>query len=612
MFLLVTAPFSRTFGGPPVAIITIDKSKLLPSGEYYLVEVPNTLDLADLAAISINCLTGNVDPVRAYSVYQVFSFSGPPKCGGITWNLPAKNARALPWLRTMSGSDQGLDTECGIMRALVSSVQPDGMAYFPVEGEGAPKGTSYPFVNGLIAMAALNWQQRDHNKSWLEFVSLVCKGLKTSVIRVEDRAYYPPECGRRPDGTWLWTLRGQPQVPYIPPAEPSLEQQGLEGCVKYEQAMPIRVLVKSFQIYQDREALQTARRLLAFYLKPGMWEDTSAEGYLGNEHGVFGGHFHGNTAALTAILDLALVTDDSRLKQLVREGYDHARRTGVIRMGWFPGHASVRALKRPMSDAAETCGVSDMLILAVKLTHAGIGDYWDDVDSIVRNHLTVQQFTDPARMSQYAGISPQTSDPLIRRFQGGFGQGRVTDSDPALFGCCSANGAVALYYAWHGITQFHDGIATVNLFLNRASPWVDVDSYLPYEGKLRLHNKKARTVQVRLPYWIQRESVKCRVDGKPARPQSVGRYLIFENLHPESAVGKEIALEFGVPGSVEKHTMAGKQYTLTFRGSTLVDISPRSTDPAKWQYYRREEMRAGKAVMHGVRRFVADKMLELQ
>ena len=31
----------------------------------------------------------------------------------------------------------------------------------------------------------------------------------------------------------------------------------------------------------------------------------------------------------------------------------------------------------------------------------------------------------------------------------------------------------------------------MNLLLNRASPWIDVDSYLPYEGRVQLKNKTA-------------------------------------------------------------------------------------------------------------------------
>ena len=64
-------------------------------------------------------------------------------------------------------------------------------------------------------------------------------------------------------------------------------------------------------------------------------------------------------------------------------------------------------------------------------------------------------------------------------------EGTIDSTGPHAWGCCTANGAVGLYYAWHGITRFDQssGTATVNLLLNRAAPWLDVDSWLPYEGR---------------------------------------------------------------------------------------------------------------------------------
>ena len=86
--------------------------------------------------------------------------------------------------------------------------------------------------------------------------------------------------------------------------------------------------------------------------------------------------------------------------------------------------------------------------------------------------------------------------------------GKPTAIKPEMYGCCSVNGANSLYYAWHGITRFDEGVATVNLFLNRASAWMDIDSYLPYEGKVVLHNKLARLARVPHPF-LGRDLARC-------------------------------------------------------------------------------------------------------
>lgn len=588
--------------------------------ERYAATVPDTLDLAWHARLAINALTGHLEPQKCHAVYQSFMFAGEPRLGGLTWNLPAKDARVLPLLRAMTGSAQGLDIEKGLMDALIAQLGKDGLAYSPLSSEGAPQGTAYPYPNGLLALAMLNWHERDRDPAWLERFRRLTTTLAKTAIRVEDRAYWPPESSYRPDGSWAYTTRGAAKIPYQPPEEPYLEQQGTEGCVKYEQAAPLRALVARYRLDGDAEALDVARRVVRFMLKPGMWEDTGDAGYAGHEHGVFAGHFHGNVTALHALLDMAVATDDAWLKQFVREGYEHARRTGIARMGWFPGWLRPTAHHRDagLFLACETCGVADMLVLAVKLTDAGLGDYWDDVDAIARNHLVAQQITDLDQMHALGGGTPE-KNALLERLRGGFNQqmeGALDSTGPHLWGCCTANGAVGLYYAWHGITRFDAAgrTATVNLLLNRAAPWLDVDSYLPYEGKMVIRNKRAASLLVRIPYWVTRNQVKCIVDDQPMCPAWAGNCLRFDGLKAAAggASGSVIRIEFPVPSTTEKHTVFGREYTLTFRGSTLVDISPRDTTPGRYRYYLRDGMKRDKSPMTTVEQFAAGRIIPLQ
>ena len=591
----------------------IDKDKMKPRGAWIKATVPDTLDLAQRAELSINVLTRNMNPDQAYSVYQAFTYNTkPPTQAGITWNLTSKNARALPKLRTMCGSEQNLEIEAALMQAILNQINDDGQVYFPVSGEGVPQDTSNPLINGLIVLAMVNWYERDSNPAWLELIEHLARGLTSISIAAEDRSYYPLESGYKPDGSWHWTQReGKPPIPYTPPDEPLSDQQGLEGCAKFHHAGPLRALLRSYRLNNDIKSLETAQRIARFMLKPGMWEDTSADGYPGYQHGIFGGHFHGSITPLYALLDLAVAEKNGALKQLVREGYDHALRTGVISMGWFPSWANPENYARPTSllETSEACGVSDVLLLAVKLTDAGLGDYWDDVDAIVRNHLAGQQIIDLDRMRKIAAIEAGgEGDEMLQRYVGGFCTGAPTSVTPNVWGCCSANGAIGLYYAWHGITRFDKGVATVNLLLNRASAWMDIDSYLPYEGKVVLHNKKAYTAQVRIPSWVPIDQVTCTLNAQTVQPPRVGRHLLFQNLKEND----KIILEFCVPEFTQTYTMAGKDYTLTLRGSTLVDIAPRDTRPGQYPFCQRDALRAGKAPMKAIKRFVADKILPLQ
>ena len=136
---------------------------------------------------------------------------------------------------------------------------------------------------------------------------------------------------------------------------------------------------------------------------------------------------------------------------------------------------------------------------------------------------------------------------------------------------------------------------------------VDVDSYLPYEGKVVLRNKQAHTALVRIPGWVELGQVRNFVDGKPMHPPLAGRYEIFEGLKPND----EIRLEFRVKEEMDRYTIDDKEYHVTFRGSTVVDIDPRDTDAKDYPMYQRDSMKADKAPMREVKRFVADRIIPL-
>src|SRR5262249_11047794 len=203
----------------------VNRDIIRPRGEWYQALVPDTLDLAQRAALSINVLTQNVEPQKFYSVYQGCRLSPDgPRLSGLTWNINPKNARALPWMRTMCGSEQNLDVECNLMQAMVGQVAQDGQVYVPVETDSVPMGTSNPFITGRLAMAMANWHERDNNSAWLDLIKQLSLGLQRIAILVDDRAYYPLECGYKPDGSWQYERRpGKMLLPYNPPEEPVLD-----------------------------------------------------------------------------------------------------------------------------------------------------------------------------------------------------------------------------------------------------------------------------------------------------------------------------------------------------------------------------------------------------
>src|SRR5207253_1114216 len=135
----------------------LDQEKMKVRGKFYHAEIPDTLDLAERARLALNYLTHNVDPDYSYYVYQVVSFDARtpgPAANSRTMDLLGKNLRALPWMRTMCGSDEYLDRQHGMMNAFLKNIENDGLMYFPQADNFNVQGTTYPDVNGMIALAA--------------------------------------------------------------------------------------------------------------------------------------------------------------------------------------------------------------------------------------------------------------------------------------------------------------------------------------------------------------------------------------------------------------------------------------------------------------------------
>ena len=159
---------------------------------------------------------------------------------------------------------------------------------------------------------------------------------------------------------------------------------------------------------------------------------------------------------------------------------------------------------------------------------------------------------------------------------------------------------MGLFYAWDATVRYQNDIARVNLLLNRASPWLDVDSYLPYEGKVVIHNKTAQKVYLRIPLWVDIEMVKCQVDDKAVKPGWFGRYLLFEKLNKNS----KLTITFPMAERTEKFG----PYTARFKGNTVIDITP---EVSGYPTFRRDHLKADKAPRKKKMRYVSDEQITI-
>ncbi len=480
----------------------------------------------------------------------------------------------------------------------------------------------------------MDWQhQLTGDDAWLARMKRTCERMLALAVVRGDEAYYPNVgCGN--DFSWPRTSG------WVHTDEPKGPQEGGEGATTFYLALPIRGLVRWYRRSGDERMLDLARKLARFTMRPCFWGGSvELDPSYGPTRGHWWGHFHGNLAALRGILEYALTAGDERAMEFVRGGYEWARHHLDPRLG--------------LDSALEGCCTGDLVALGIQLSDAGIGDFWDDVDHVVRNSLCAAQATDLDRLRRVSGAGPErpayaswgaagdwryehsitpkplpgqeTAERVLERTIGCFAwqlRGGRWQS-PVFMQCCTANGNQGFYYAWEAIVRGSWGgagggatgggagdTAAVNLLLNRFSPWLDVASWLPFSGRVEIANRTCRRVSVRIPAWVRRSTLEVSVDGRRIEPAWIGAYVVADGLRP----GSKVRLDF--PVATETATLAlpsinqrpfkgSPTVTARFRGSTCIGLEPapesvNGADPVLYPLFDRPEFQAAEAPMREV------------
>ena len=582
--------------------------------------VPDTLELAEHGRLAVNGMMGSLDPDCDFEPYFLTYFNVHPAYM-IHWSsMPSgvlpKYVESMPLLRLMSGSDQDRDIEQGMLDSIVANISEDGLIYdraipkrpWNVGFGYGPKDWNEDFANmagnGRLLTGLIYYYKATGDETWKERAQRTAERMLELAIVKGEYAYYPDvKCGNdysypRKSG-WIHTK--EPQDP----------REGQEGAMLFYLFQPVRGFTRWYELSGDERFLNLSKWFVNFGVQRKFWGGCNdMEPLAGAERGHFCGHYHGTTAALRGLLDYAIVADDWRIKEFVRDAYEWARHHGIHRLGVFAGGGG----------GTEGCTVADMVGLAVKLTDAGIGDYWEDVDQYARNGLLEVQATSAEEMERVSQIGPErtpnsgyedfgglrsgqeTNERVIQRSVGTFGHLRgARYLGPYLMHCYTGNGCQSLYYAWEGIVRQEGNTAQVNLWLNRRSPWVDVWSWFPYEGKMVVRNKGMRRIVVRVPGWVQRGVLRCNINGKDMQPEWIGNRLLFDGL-----AGTE-ELSFKVPVILEKtrYTMANlndlspkpDEYDCEFKGNTVISVGEPEPTGDQYRIFQREHLRTDKSPM---------------
>jgi hypothetical protein len=620
-------------------------------GNTYQSMVPDTLDLSERARLALHGVMNILDPEYDYELYWLAEFNrippvaihqtlGPPWLDGENYKV----METIPLLRLMGGSYEQLGVDQRIRERTLHQIGPDGLSYWPekgrpwqaidipVDGWSPAIGDNMqgqictPSLSGrLIGTMALYWLQ-DQDPIWKETIEKMIDRMAELVIEKDGYAYMPE--GAITPGAVVSDDMPMP-VGNSWSCQPAWLVQGLAQYYRVAGYAPARELAEK----------------LAYYLMgpAGNFEED------GTAIGI--DHLHHHTAVIMAVADLARVTGNRELAEKARTTYEYARRQGDPLVGFYPegmrylNDDGTYEYRYRGSETAETCEIADLITAALKLAEIGYDEYLDDVDRWVRNQFAENQMMRadwiyrlienhrvpadtvevkvrekgeghalrPGNPIPLPVLSPgQLGDRVPERHIGTFA-GWPSANDYALWDpeehghlgsmhCCTANGNRTIYYVWDHILGYREGTLRVNLLLNRASPWADVNSYIPYEGQVDVLMKESCRLEIRIPEWVKPGEVACEVNEEDRALSFQGRYAQVGDV----ARGDTVSMSFPIAERTLHTKIGGLPYTVVIKGNSVVFIDP----PGKhYPLYQRDHYREDKVRWVKRERFVADQVI---
>ena len=591
-------------------------------GEHYEAMVPDTLDLQARAALGVHVMTSITDPLADYEIYFWARFlTNPPSMVHDYSDLCVmKFMEALPLLRIASGSDASPEVERRWMEVALHQLGPDGLAYWPTKGRPwaligtwdvfVPPDTGttraqllFPIYCGRLLSAMVLFYRRDGAPLWKDAAERLVDGLVDLAVDRGRYAYFSPLATYAERGSTVDGGRDD----HLVGACSNIITQGLVHVYRETGYEPARQLAEKLIRY-------TLDEIRYFDGEGRFMPDQPADpGWMGQS-----AHFHEHTRDLQAFLEYALLTDDAELLELVCKGYEFAKAHGNVLLGYFP-----EFLYSPQVEQSELCEVADMIALALKLSEAGLGDYWDDADRWARNMFAEGQLTRSDWIDGLHQPGPEkgdekdfpesvigfneTTERVAERLVGAFA-GYPTANDwwpgrgKGTMHCCTGNGTRATYYLWEHILRHENGRLRVNLLLNRASPWADVDSHIPYVGQVDVKVKQPVDLSIRIPEWVAPDEVRVRVNGEERRVGFEGRYAQVGEVQP----GEVATMSFPIAERREGITVEKAGYTVIRKGNEVVKIDP----PGKYcPLYQRDHYRENSTRWRKIDRFVSNERI---
>ena len=331
-----------------------------------------------------------------------------------------------------------------------------------------------------------------------------------------------------------------------------------------------RAIMALTQIYRrlgDARALELAARFVRLVRARSFRED-------GQLTVMAGGHTHSITGTVHGLADYGLLTGDGDTLQHASRIFDHGLPATCSSFGW----SVERRIQQKILGRGEINNTGDMIQAALFLGLAGYPRYFGVAERMLRSHIL------PSQWLAGHSITPGDEPPegvhsLSDRDLGGWGFPGVSDRHVPRASAAITDivqGGIQCLWALSRTIVTPSASPTglrINLLLTcaRGGPNTEqasVGSELPDSGRITVSSATPQVLWVRLPSWLDPQSVSATSAGEPLTPRPIGGWLVTK----KAVAAAE--LTFAVPHRTEEEWVNNGRYRIVYAGDTIVAMDP--------------------------------------
>lgn len=526
-----------------------------------MLKRPDTYFLQEAVDRGIETIIARLDSGQDYRPQFLLHILPEPYLGHDIWDngdMSARYADAFILGRQVTGNDKYKDEELSLEKRLY---QCD-----PYE---------HPFMATRVLIALVDkylQEPSEANKKRLDDLILL---IKSNMKYEEDYAYY----FKPPQG---WSSLKEPVFGSFMPY-PTYPIGGIIlALTRYLETVYSKELYGiNDSVTIPDEAAEFTGKLVKFV--------TDRSGVF-NEYGHYFGHTHsgGILTAAVGVTKWAVLKKDEKLLNMMKGAFEWTVKY-CSSWGWVPD-----GLGEP-NGSCETCSITDALHFALLMAKHINPAYYEIAECYARNQLLENQFTN---LNYIDNVMNQSNNPQHEKAAKALYGSWASYSKPncldigfnTVEGCCLGAGIRGCYLVWNSAVEKKADTVYVNMSFSRNSPWIELISYQPYEGRTDVIVHDAEKIMVRVPSWVNKENIKISINDTQICADYEDIFIKLSGLKQNDYIKIHYPLRY----AIIQESVNGADYAVEWKGDTVVGIEPKGEI---YPIFERNHMKSNTAPM---------------